>query len=329
MLGERKFIEAVRRTARASRNRVVLRGIGDDCAILRPKPGFDLLVTTDLCIDQVHFRREWHPPASVGHHCLTRGLSDIAAMGGEPLACFLSLGLPPDLPSRWPQQFLRGLESLARRYGVQLSGGDTSAAPAITADIIVVGQVPAGKAVLRSGAAAGDRIFVTGQLGASAAVLKRLYSDERISPSRTSPHFFPEPRISIGRFLREHGLASSMIDLSDGLSVDLAHICDESRLRAVIDQSQIPVAPGADLKDAFHGGEDYELLFTASPRSKVPRRIAGVPVSEIGVMHPKSKSGARKHYRSAITILEENGRERPLPPLGWEHFRTAGRRSNS
>jgi thiamine-monophosphate kinase len=329
MLGERKFIEAVRRAAGASRNRAVICGIGDDCAVLRPKPGFDLLVTTDLCIDQVHFRREWHPPASIGHHCLTRGLSDIAAMGGEPLACFLSLGLPPDLPSRWPQQFLRGLESLARRYGIQLSGGDTSAAPAITADIIVVGQVPAGKAVLRSGARPGDRIFVTGQLGASAAALKRLFSGERVRPSRTSPHFFPEPRIQVGRLLRERGLATSMIDLSDGLSVDLSHICDESRLRAVIHQASIPVARGADLNDALHGGEDYELLFTASPHSKVPRPIAGVPITEIGLMHPKSKSAARKHYRSAITILEENGRERPLPPLGWEHFRTAGRRSNS
>src|ERR1700739_2173191 len=179
---ERSLIQQIRKMAAASANSVIKAGIGDDCAVLRLKPGFELLVTTDFCIENVHFRRAWHPPATVGHRCLTRGLSDIAAMGGEPLACFLSLGLPEDLPSTWINGFLRGLLALASRYKVQLAGGDVSSAPKITADIIVSGQVPADTAILRSGAQPGDRIYVTGSLGSSAATLKQLFAGEPVKP---------------------------------------------------------------------------------------------------------------------------------------------------
>jgi thiamine-monophosphate kinase len=311
---ERQLIEGIRRLARASRNRAVVRGIGDDCAILRVSPDSELLVTTDLCIENVHFRRKWHPAPSVGHRCLARGLSDIAAMGGEPLACFLSFGLPPKLPQAWADGFLRGLAALARKHGVQLAGGDIAAAHAITADIVVVGQVPAGKALLRSGARPGDRIFVSGELGDSAAALHRLYSDKRIPPTRSSRHFYPEPRLELGRRLRERGLATALIDLSDGISVDLGHVCQESGVSAVVEAARIPVGKGANLDHALHGGEDYELLFTASPGKKVPRRIAGVRLTEIGVI---KKAG---YYKSAIMVLGENGKEQPLEPRGWQHF---------
>ncbi|MFI5106017.1 MAG: thiamine-phosphate kinase, partial [Terriglobales bacterium] len=219
---ERQFIASVKRLAQTSANRAVIKGIGDDCAILRIAPRSQLLVTTDLCIEKVHFRREWHPAGSVGHRCLARGLSDIAAMGGEPLACFLSIGLPADLPQRWVDDFLHGLLRLARRFGVELAGGDTSAARDITADIIVAGQVPAGKALLRSTARPGDRIYVTGELGSSAAALKQLYSGKNVKPTTGSRHFYPEPRVEVGSRLRRRGLATAMIDISDGLSVDLA-----------------------------------------------------------------------------------------------------------
>ena len=314
MRPERELIEGIRKLALSSRNKAVVCGIGDDCAILRPKPSFDLLTTTDFCIENVHFRREWHPPESVGHRCLARGLSDIAAMGGEPLACFLSLGLPASLPQRWADRFLRGLEALARRFNVQLAGGDTSAARDITADIVVLGQVPAGKALLRSGARSGDRIFVSGDLGGSATTLQRLYAGERIRPSRSNRHFYPEARIALGRWLREHSLATATIDLSDGVSVDLGHICQESRVAAIIDSAKIPTAKGATLELALHGGEDYELLFTAPPKKKVPARIAGAKVTEIGVIKNYS------HYTPAIQILSENGRLQPLEPRGWQHF---------
>jgi thiamine-monophosphate kinase len=311
---ERELIERIRRLARPRAGHALVQGIGDDCAVLQLSTGRQFLVTTDLCIENVHFRRAWHPAASVGHRCLTRGLSDIAAMGGEPLACFLSLGLPPRLPQRWVDQFFSGFEHLARRFGLPLAGGDISAAPVITADIVVTGQVPAGTAVLRSGAKPGDRIYVTGALGGSGAVLKKLYAGRRVRAASSSRHFFPEPRLEVGQWLRRHRLATAMIDLSDGISVDLAHICEESQVDAEILAQKIPVAQGATRELALHAGDDYELLFTAPAKAKVPARIAGVDVSEIGVVRPK------KDYLPAIRIFEENGRSRTLMPRGWQHF---------
>jgi thiamine-monophosphate kinase len=312
---ERQLIEKIRRLAAASQNRAVLRGIGDDCAILRPRAGHDLLVTTDFSIEDVHFRRKWHPAESVGHRCLARGLSDIAAMGGTPLACFLSLGLPDNLPRNWTENFFRGFQALARRFRVQLAGGDLSSAPAIVADIIVLGQVPSGRALLRSGARVGDRIYVTGALGHSAAVLKQLRNAKKIRAIPSNAHFFPQPRVDAGLWLQQRGLATAMIDLSDGLSVDLAHICQESGVSARIAAANLPVTKGADLLLALHGGEDYELLFTAPARSRLPRRIAGVPVTEIGVIQK------RTNYSPAIEILGENGRVTALAQRGWEHFK--------
>jgi thiamine-monophosphate kinase len=315
MITERSLVKHIRQVAAALPNRTVKRGIGDDCAILRLRPGFELLVTTDLCLEDVHFRRIWHPAAVVGHRCLTRGLSDIAAMGGEPLACFLSLGLPEDLPPAWINGFLRGLLDLARRFNVQLAGGDVSSARQITADIVVTGQVPSGRAVLRSGARARDRIYVTGSLGGSAATLKQLLAGTKVKPTRSSPHFYPNPRLKVGRWLQKHGLATAMIDLSDGLSVDLSHICEESGVTAIVTANIIPVGKSADLDLALHGGEDYELLFTARKSAKIPSRIAGVATTEIGeIRNPRD-------YSSAIQILEDNGKVRPLAQRGWEHFK--------
>lgn len=313
-LAERKLIERIRRLAQKTHNAAVVRGIGDDCAVLKLAPGHQLLITTDLCIENVHFRREWHPPNSVGHRCLARGLSDIAAMGGEPLGCFLSLGLPSRLPQKWVDAFLLGFERLAHQFRVPLAGGDVSAAPAITADIVVAGQAPAGKAILRSGARPGDRIYVTGELGEAAAVLKKLYAGKPIRPARSSRHFYPRPRLEAGSWLQRRRLATSMIDLSDGLSVDLAHICQESHVDATINAGAIPVADGADLESALDGGDDYELLFTAPAKARVPPKVAGVQVTEIGVIH------ARKDYRPAIRILGKNGRARILAARGWQHF---------
>ncbi len=290
-----------------------LRGIGDDCAVLRVPRARDLLVTTDFSLEGVHFRRAWHPPESVGHRCLVRGLSDIAAMGGEPLAVFLSLALPEVLPQRWVNGFLRGLLRLAGRYGITLAGGDTAQSPGgVLADILVVGAVPAGRAVLRSGARPGDGIYVTGRVGESALVVRRLYAHPNAKlPARRYPaHFYPEPRLAIGRRLRERKIATSMIDISDGLSTDLAHLCQESGVGARLYSQAIPHPAGAQgLQLALNGGDDYELLFTARPRQRVPRSIAGVPVSRIGEI-----------TRSASVLLVDGKRERRLLPGGWQHF---------
>ncbi len=308
------------RFSKGGRNAVVITGIGDDCSILRIPANHEMLVTTDFSLEGVHFRRDWHPPESVGHRCLARGLSDIAAMGGEPVAAFLSLALPPKLPQRRADGFLQGLLNLANQFRVKLAGGDTSASPnGILADIIVVGSVPKGKAILRSGARPGDRIYVTGELGGSAAVLNLLNSKlkKQLRPTQYPSHFFPIPRIDVGRILRERGIASSMIDISDGLSTDLSHLCEESGVGGEVRQEAIPKASigkpaqEVDIDFALHGGEDYELLFTARRGTRVPAKIAGVKITEIG-----------RITRSTRRILIANGSQTDFKPRGWEHFRT-------
>ena len=285
--------------------------IGDDCAVLVPPAGHELLVTTDLCLESVHFRRDWHPSDSAGHRCLARGLSDIAAMAGEPLACFLSLGLPKDIPQKWVDGFLAGFLGLAKRFRVPLAGGDTGESKSgIVADVVVVGSAPRGRAVRRSGARPGDFIYVTGTLGGSAATLERLRRGN-VKASKGNGHFYPEPRIAVATKLR--GLASGMIDLSDGLSTDLAHICEESGVGAEIEVASFPVARGASFEQALHGGEDYELLFTASEKKRVPGEIEGVAVSWIGKVV--------RDRRQMMWLRTPDGERMPMPSGGWEHFR--------
>jgi thiamine-monophosphate kinase len=333
-LPERALIAQIRRLAKPDRRRradrsvrprtAILTGIGDDCAVLRPPPGREFLVTTDFTLEGIHFRRDWHAPESVGHRCLARGLSDIAAVGGEPVAAFLSLALPRDLPQSWVGRFAASLISLAEKYGATLAGGDTAESPnGILADIIVVGTVPQGQAVLRSGARPGDRIFVSGELGGSAAAVGRMRATEtkgkpkkKLNPRDYPRHFCPEPRIELGRVLREKGLASAMIDTSDGLSTDLAHLCQESGVGAELDAALIPrarvgkPARQVDLDLALHGGEDYELLFSAPPGKRIPSQIAGVALVEIG------------HITRARKILLRTGPNlvNELEASGWEHF---------
>ena len=295
-------------------------GIGDDCAVLRFLPGRDSLVTTDFTLEGIHFRRDWHPPESVGHRCLARGLSDIAAMGGESVAAFLSLALPRDLPQTWVERFLRSLIGLAEKFGVTLAGGDTAESPnGILADIMVVGTVPKGKAVLRSGARPGDRLYVSGELGGSAAAVQQMMKKpkRKLNPAQYRRHFFPEPRIELGLILRERGLASAMIDTSDGLSTDLAHICEESGVGAEVEAELIPRASvgkplrEVDLEFALHGGEDYELLFTALPSKRIPASIAGVSITQIGHITRRRKT----------FLINRGGVGCELEPRGWEHFR--------
>jgi thiamine-monophosphate kinase len=322
VIAEKALIEQIRRLAGLGRNPAVPKGIGDDCAVLRlPKSDgrqADVLVTTDFSLEGVHFRREWHSPESVGRRCLARGLSDIAAMGGTPVAAFLSLALLRDMPQNWVRRFMQGLMDLAKRYGVTLAGGDTAESPnGILADIMVVGSVPKGKAVLRSGARPGDRIYISGELGGAAAAVREMKNKPRckLNPVEYPRHFFPEPRIELGRALREKGLASAMIDTSDGFSTDLAHICEESGAGAEILAKAIPRAAvgkplrAVDLEFVLHGGEDYELLFTTRPGKRIPSRVAGVPITQIGHI-----------TRSRKIILMNDGGGRELKPQGWEHF---------
>ena len=320
----------------AGKSRGMVLGIGDDCALLRPRAGEEFAVTTDLTIAGIHYRMDWHTPESAGHRTLARGMSDLAAMGAQPVAAFFSLGLPRELAKpkgrwadSWAARFVGGLLALAAEHKTPLAGGDLSETPVPLADIVLIGAVPAGKALLRSGARAGDLLYVTGSLGGGAASLSHLDRLSRetkagsggISPSRIPRelmpllrrHLWPQPRIAQGLWLRSRGLASAAIDLSDGLSTDLTHLCEESGVAAEIDPALLPAHPGANLDYALHGGDDYELLFTARPETRIPKTIAGVAVTRIGRILP-ARGG-----RAAITVITPKG-PRPLKAQGWEHF---------
>ena len=339
-LGELALIDLIRTRVGNPRNREIQLGIGDDCAILRPRPGEEIVVTTDLCLEGRHFRRDWHSPVSVGHRTLARGLSDLAAMGARPVAAFLSLALPESFAIApgsldWLDGFLDGLLHLAAEAGVTLAGGDTAQAPgtAILADIVLLGAVPTGQALRRSGARAGDRLFCTGALGGAAAELRLLQgnSTHGRGATRTAakfrgpnphPQLFPEPRLAAGQTLLRRGLATAAMDLSDGLSTDLRHLCEASGLHAEIRLADLPVHPFAAafgtetaLDLALNGGEDYELLFAASSASRIPRSLAGLPVTEIGcLLQPRPG-------RPRVAAVAANGTRSELTPGGWEHLR--------
>lgn len=330
--GERALIASLKAQASApasSRSRQSVRvGIGDDCAVLRVPAGHELTVTTDLLLETAHFRRDWHSPEATGHRCLARGLSDLAAMGAQPLAAFLSLALPPELAGSWSTRFLAGLLALAYEAHVPLAGGDTAQAPSpagaalFTADIVLLGSLPAGTALLRSGARPGDLLYVTGSLGGAAAELaslvRRPAAFRRLRHAQSGyPHVFPQPRLAQGKRLRT--IASAAIDLSDGLSTDLAHLCEASGVRAEVDAVRLPLHPLAlaaadSLALALHGGEDYELLFTASKEARVPRRIAGVAI------HPIGRILRERRNSPLLTLITADGKSLPLRNQGWEHF---------
>jgi thiamine-monophosphate kinase len=298
---ELETIERIGRRVALPRAGGLVLGIGDDCAIFRPRGGSeDLLFTTDMLIEGAHFRRETHGARDVGWKALARGLSDIAAMGGEPRFCLLSLAVAPWVETRWLDGFYGGLLRLARRTRTPLLGGDLARAGKVMCDIVVCGAVPRGTALRRDGARAGDAIYVSGALGGSALGL----SKGRGRAWRR--HLRPQPRLALGRFLRTSLRATAAMDLSDGLSLDLRRLCLASGLSA--DILPPPRFPGATWEQALHGGEDYELLFTAPARARVPRDFEGVPLTRIGAMR-KGRPGA----------VELDGA--PLAPLGYDHFR--------
>jgi thiamine-monophosphate kinase len=331
-LGELSLIDRIR--ARASTSPAIRLGIGDDCAILKPPPHHDLLVTTDFSLEGRHFRRDWHTAASAGHRTLARGLSDLAAMGAKPLAAFLSLALPKSAARNtlWLDGFLDGLLALAATHNVPLAGGDTSESPSdhILADIVLTGSAPSGRALRRSGAFSGnqarpgDLLYVTGALGGAAAELAALATSPRkfrnVTSTEDHPHLFPQPRLAVGQTLLRRRLATACIDLSDGLSTDLAHLCTASNVAAELDLAHLPLHPLAAALDAraqitalLHGGEDYELLFTAARTTKLPRSIANVPITCIGRILKPQKN------KPQMTIITE-GERFELQPHGWEHL---------
>ncbi len=270
-------------------------GIGDDCAVipLSPEtggaPASDLLVSTDMLVEGTHFLMEDISPRQLGWKSAAVNISDIAAMGGKPIATFLSLALPKTLPEQWMQEFMEGYNGISEKYGAALLGGDTTCSPdRICINVTVLGTCPRGKAKLRSAARPGDLVCVTGTLGDSAAGLRLILGGQKgAAPRLMDRHYTPTPRVEEGLALSCLPGVHAMMDISDGVGSDLRHILDESGVGARIDTGKLPISKelqalcsekGWDPKElALSGGEDYELLFTMDPQETpdIPYTVIG------------------------------------------------------
>ena len=340
-MNEFDFINKIREIAREQGDSSgLVRGIGDDAAVLKSFAGSDVVVSTDLLVEDVDFRRDTTQPDLLGHKALAVSLSDIAAMGARPRWALLSIGLPDSVwNSEFVDDFYAGFFQLATRYGVTLIGGDVSRTPEkIVIDSIAIGECLPEREVFRAGAKPGDQIFVTGFLGDAAAGLRLIERGARLSsdsdmeqghePSQLDHLLLrqlqPEPRVGWGLLIGEQQLATAMIDISDGLSSDLNHLCNESKVGALIDAARIPIDPlvtelsGRRALDplmlALHGGEDFELLFTVDPQNvaRLPKKVDGVSICQIGEI--TSEPGK-------IRVTEKD-RVWDLEPGGFDHFKS-------
>lgn len=328
------FINKLRQLTGPIDQSSIVVGIGDDAAVLNSQPGKQTVVSADLLVEDVDFRRTTTTPTLLGHKSLAVSLSDIAAMGARPRWSVTSVGVPEDVwETSFIDDFYGGLLALARQYDVHLIGGDTSSTPEkIVIDSVALGECGNGLAVTRSGAKSGDQIFVTGYLGGAAAGLRLIERGAHL-PSEGSDDLHlvdhvmlrqlrPEPRVGWGMVLGQERLATAMIDISDGLSSDLNHLCSESSVGALLDSSLIPIDQKvADLcgrraldplQLALHGGEDFELLFTVGPDkvSRLPRRVDGISITHIGEIQDASEG----------IKISEGSRVWELASGGWRHF---------
>jgi thiamine-monophosphate kinase len=302
LLNERTITDRLRKLAVVPASSPVVLGIGDDCAIYRPRGSADdLLFTVDLFLENTHFLRETHKPADVARKALTRSLSDIAAMGGEPRFCLLSLCVAKWANQSWLDKFFDTFVGLAAASGTVLAGGDLSHGELLVCDVTLCGAVPRGTALRRDGARAGHEIYVSGKLGGSALGLRQGKG------KAWKRHLNPQARLALGQYLREKLRATAAMDISDGLSLDLQRLCLASGVSAEI--TDPPAFAGASVEDALHGGEEYELLFTVRAGTRVPPVFEGLPLTRIGVI----SKGTAGEIRHGGDILQA---------LGYDHFQT-------
>jgi len=301
-------------------------GIGDDAAVLQGDRERDWVVTTDMLIEDVHFLRRAQPAAAVGWKALARSLSDMAAMAARPRFALVALAAPPALAPTWVRECFAGIGRLARRFGVIVIGGDLSSAPQIVIDVQVLGEVRTGAAVLRRGARPGDVLFVSGTLGLAGlgrgCIQEGVARTSSLLKRAVRAHFLPEPRLALAQRLARRG-ATAMIDLSDGLSTDVSHVCAASRTGALVYAARIPAVEisallqrrlrTSGLELGLTAGEDYELLFTLPKKqaARLPKKLAGVKLTSIGEITRKRD----------VVLIDPNGGGQPLQPRGWEHFR--------
>ena len=313
----------------------IVKGIGDDAAILKTRQGQRLLISTDVFMEGVHFDLAYQTTKDVGWRAAVANLSDIAAMGGNPLYLLVSMAVPVRIPPHNVRELYRGIRAACDPCNVELIGGDTSSSPSsIFLSLTIVGSVRANRALTRNRAEVGDRLYVTGTVGDSKAGLRVLqtHSNNRrgFSPSAVEKflirrHLRPIPRIHVGQLLVARNLAHAAIDLSDGLSSDVAHVCEESQVGAEIRGRALPLSSQLyafaqrnnldPLELALHGGEDYELLFTAPAKrhQKVLNvsKQTGVPVSCIGEIKPKT-------FGQQLELPE--GRKQKMLKKSFNHF---------
>lgn len=318
------------------RSPLIRKGIGDDAAVVSIPAGEWTVLTTDLLTEGIHFDLRTAPPASVGYRAAMANLSDVAAMGAVPRFLLVSIAVPPALRAADIHALYRGLMSACDQHAVRLIGGDTSASrQGLFLNITLIGTAPRGHALFRSGARTGDGIYVTGTLGDSLAGLQLLTT--RPSPRRATRlpsadrnflidrHRHPTARVREGLWLSQSRLATAAIDLSDGLSGDLRHVCEASRVGADIDLASLPVSPAcrayADSRKidpvtlALAGGEDYELLFTVAARDeRTLERQAGARRFQI------AKIGTIRARRSGLQTVSPDGTRMPLPVTSYRHF---------
>ena len=311
-----------------SKARCVRLGIGDDAAILKPRPGREMIVSSDFLIEGVHFLPA-DPPNAVGYKALARAVSDLAAMGAEPLSFLLNLAMPSARTGAWLDKFLKGMDQATRKFRIPLIGGDLANNEKVAVCVVVIGDVPSGRAVQRSGARPGDLIYVSGKLGAARLGLEislKRFDKRRDARSLLASHLCPSPRLELGSWLASHRVATAMMDISDGLSIDLARLCESSRVGAVVYADCIPEAripepwrrrlrlsPSAALGFALNGGDDYELVFTVPERGvkQLKRAPGGVRLTCIGEVTRKRE----------ILLINSTGQESLLQIHGWDHFR--------
>lgn len=325
-IGEFGLISKIRNWMDVSRPDVV-QGIGDDVAVVEMGKKI-LLITTDILIEDIHFERSWIDPYRLGRKALAVNLSDIAAMGGIPKYFLISLGLPKTLPFSFVSLFYRGLKEMARRFQVDLIGGDTSLAQKIIINICLIGKGEKGDLLFRNGARVGEDLYVSGTLGDSALGLKIL--QDKSIPKKPKGlidrHLSPTPRIELGQALGRKQIASAMIDVSDGLLIDTKHILEESKVGARIWKDRIPLSSlyqrwvrtysKDPYKIALNGGEDYELLFTAPPekRGRVLSlaRTFNIPITCMGEIL-RAKEG--------FHLIGKEGDKIPSSRIGFDHFK--------
>jgi thiamine-monophosphate kinase len=331
MVQERQLVQKIAR-ALASRRKMSSRlkiGIGDDAALLSPAGRTDWVLSCDTFLEDVHFRANTHPPDSVGYKALARASSDLAAMGATPRYFLLTLALTSARTGPWLDAFLKGMARASRELGITVIGGDTTKSRTVFISITVLGEIAPHRALTRSGARPGDIIYVSGKLGSAQLGLElvlRGQARNRKLRALVQPHLYPKIRIALGSWLAARRIATSAMDLSDGLSTDLARLCASSQVGAKIYANKVPtvVIPAAaaaskltkrdldPLQLALHGGEDYELLFTVSPRQarKLSHAPGAASLTAIGEITSNRD----------LVLAAPDGKTKPLQSQGWDPF---------